>query len=132
MYCSLNRNNNIHTSREFKVLKARDSYIDKSKYVKKYYKNKFKELNLIQEKSSHQKSKYEKLNNALTKRNTSKEDIIILDESSDIDFSYIIESNHSSPETGKTSISYDSDSADNDKSSNNSIISEDNNLTQRL
>ena len=48
LYCSLHGEKNIHTSRECKVLKARASDKDNLKYGKKYYTNKFKELNLLQ------------------------------------------------------------------------------------
>ena len=44
---------------------------DKSKYVKKYYKKDFKELNILQAEAAHQKYKYENLNKAFTKRKTS-------------------------------------------------------------
>ena len=72
LYCSLHGEKNIHTSRYFKVLKERASDKDKSKYDNRDYNNKFKELNLLQEEAAHQKSKYEKLNKAYTKRKTSK------------------------------------------------------------
>ena len=49
---------------------------DKSKYVKKEYKKKFKELNIFQEEAAHQNYKYEKINKAFTKRKTSKEETI--------------------------------------------------------
>ena len=98
-----------------KLIRKRASYKDKSKYGKKYYKNNFKEINLLQAEAAHQKSKYEKLNKDFTKRKTSKEETVVLSDSLDIDFSSISESNHSSNETGKISIAYDSDSADNDE-----------------
>ena len=44
----------------------------KSKYVNKYYKKKLKELNILQAEAAHQKSKYDNLNKAFTKRKTSK------------------------------------------------------------
>ena len=56
----------------------------KSKYVKKDYKNKFKELNLLQAEAAHQKSNYQKLNKSFTKRKTSKDDTVNLTDSSDI------------------------------------------------
>ena len=43
------------------------------------YKNNFKEINLLQAQSAHQNSKYENLNKAFAKKNTSKEDTVILD-----------------------------------------------------
>ena len=42
LYCSLHGENNSHTSREWKFLKARDSDKEKPKYSKKDYKKKFK------------------------------------------------------------------------------------------
>ena len=76
---------------------------------------------------TYQKSKYEKINKAFTKRTTSKEDTVNLADSLDSDYSSSIYSNNYSPETGKTSIAYDSDSAENDEISSISISSEDNN-----
>ena len=58
LYCSLHGKNNSHTSREYKVLKERDAEKYKSKYGKKYYNKKFKELNILQSEAAHQKSKY--------------------------------------------------------------------------
>ena len=51
---------------------SRDAEKYNSKYVRKDYKKKFKELNLLQEETDHHKSKFEKLNKAFTKRKTSK------------------------------------------------------------
>ena len=126
LYFSLHGENNTHTSRERKVLKAGASDKYKYKYVNNDYNKKFKELNLLQAEAAHQKSKYEKLNKDFTKRKTSKEDTVILDDSQDSKSSSRSESNHSSPETDKTSLTYDSDSADDDKISSSSISSEDN------
>ena len=55
LYWSLHGENTGHTSREWKVLKSRAAEKYKSKYVKKDYKNKFKELNLLQAEASHKK-----------------------------------------------------------------------------
>ena len=46
---------------------SRDAEKYNSKYVRKDYKKKFKELNLLQEETDHHKSKFEKLNKAFTK-----------------------------------------------------------------
>ena len=73
---------------------------DKSEYVKKDYKKKFKELNLFQAEDAHQKSKYEKLNKLFTKSKTSNEDNVNLGDSSGINYSYISECNNSSPIIG--------------------------------
>ena len=56
---------------------------------------------------------------------TSKEDTVVLDDSSVRNSSSRNKSNHSSKETGKTSIFYDSDSAYDDKISTSSISIED-------
>ena len=85
LYCSLHREKNINTSRELKLLKARDAEKDKSKYVNKDYKNKFKKLNILQAEFTYQKSKYEKINKAFTKRTTSKEETVNLADSSESD-----------------------------------------------
>ena len=77
LYCSLHIENKSHTSRECKFLKARDRDKCNPKYWKKDYKNNFKEINLFQAEPAHQKSKYEKLNKAFTKKNTSKEETVI-------------------------------------------------------
>ena len=75
--------------------------------------------------ASHQKSKYEKLNKAFTKRKIYKEENFSLSDSLDSNSLSSSEYNHSSNETWETSIIYDSDSAHNDSSST-SIISKDN------
>ena len=77
----------------------------------------------MQAEAAHQKSKYEKLNKDFTKRKTSKEETVVIDDSSGSDSSSISESNHSSNETGKISIAYDSDSAENDEISSSYISS---------
>ena len=88
---------------------------------------KFKELNLLQAEAAHQKSKYEKLNKVFTNMMTSKEDTVNLADSSDRNSSSSSESNNYSPKTRKTSITYDSDSANDGKISSSSTSSEDNN-----
>ena len=127
LYSIFHGEKNSHNSRECKVLKSRDLDKYKSKYVNKCYKNSFKELNLLQAESAHQKSNYENLNKAFTKKKTSKEDIVVLADSSDSDSSSRSESNIFSPETGKSSIAYDSDSTHNYNICSSSISSEDNN-----
>ena len=73
---------------------------DKSKYVKKYYKNKFNKINLLQAEAAHQKYKHENINKAFTKRKTSKEKTINLENSSDRISLSNIKSNNSSPKNG--------------------------------
>ena len=70
--------------------------------------------------------KYKKLNKALSKKKTPKEETIILDDTLDINSSSSSESNHSPDEYEKTSIAYDSESADDNKNSNRSIGREEN------
>ena len=72
LYCSHHGENNSQTSGYCKVLKSRVSDKEKPKDVKRGYKKKFKELNLLQAEVSQQKSKYENLIKAFTKRNNSK------------------------------------------------------------
>ena len=107
--------------------KATGNY--KSNYVKKDYKKKFKELNLLQAEAAHQKSKYENLNKAFTKKKTYKQETVNIVDSYDtnINSSSISESTNYSTRTDKrkTLITYDSDSADNGKNSSNSNRSED-------
>ena len=83
LYCSLHGENNSHISGECKLLKARASDKDNPKHGKNDYTKKFKEINLLQAEASHQKSKHENLNKAFTKRMTSKEETVVLDDSSD-------------------------------------------------
>ena len=59
------------------------------KYGKNYYKKNFKELNILQAQSAHQKSKYEKLNKYFAKKKTYKEETAILDYTSDSNSSSI-------------------------------------------
>ena len=73
---------------------------------------------------------YEKLNRAFTKRMTSKEETVNIADSSDINSSSSSESNNYSTKSRKkkTSIIYDSDSADNGKISSSSTSSKYSNL----
>ena len=77
----------------------------------------------MQVESAHQKSKYEKLNKAFTKKKTSKEETVILDISSDSDFSSSSESDNSPNETGEKDIACDLDYTDVDESGRSSISS---------
>ena len=54
IYCSIHGDNNRNTSREYKFLKSRYGEKYESKYVKRDYNNKFKELNLLQVEAAHQ------------------------------------------------------------------------------
>ena len=74
--------NTSHTSRECNLLKTRAAEKEKSKYVKKYYKKKFKEINFLQAEAAHQKYKYEKIYKAFTKRKISKEETVNIADSS--------------------------------------------------
>ena len=77
LYFSLRSENKSHTSRQCTVLKARAKDKENPKYGKKDCKKKFKVLNLLQEEAAHQNSKYENINKAFTRKNTSKEDTFI-------------------------------------------------------
>ena len=129
IYCSLHGENTGHTSREYKFIKASSGEKYKYNYVRRDYKKKFKELNLFQAEAAHQKSNYEKINKAFTKRKTSKKDTVNIADSSDSHSSSRRESNNYYPKAGKnkTSITYDSGSADNGKISSISISSKDRN-----
>ena len=81
----------------------------------------------MQSEAAHQKSKYENLNKYFTKRNTAKQETVNIADSLDRHASYSCESNNYSPENGKTSITYDSDSSDDDKIISSYISSEENN-----
>ena len=127
LYCSLHGENKSHTSRECNILKKRAKDKDNLKYGKKEYKKKFKELNLLKAKSSQQKSKYEKYKQIFCQE----EDFQGGDCHSIWHFgrnsSSISEADNSPDEYEKTSIAYDSESSDKDKSSSSFIISEENN-----
>ena len=70
--------------------------------------------------------KYKNLNKAFAKKKTPKEETVIIDDTSDINSSSSSEAYNSPDEDDKTSIAYDSESANNEKSSNSSIGSEGN------
>ena len=81
----------------------------------------------MQAKVVQQKSKYEKLNKDFTKKKTTKEDTVVLYESLDRNSSLRSESDNSPGEYEKTSIAYDSDSADDEEISSSYIGSEEKN-----
>ena len=86
-------------------------------------------MNLFESESVHQRAKYiiyKKLNKVFAKKKTPKEDTVILYDTSYSDSSSSIETENSPDEDDKTSIAYDSESADDDESRNSSIGSEGN------
>ena len=83
LYCSLHGENKSHTSGEFKVLNIRAKDKENPKYGKNHYRKNFKELNILQAEDDHQKSKYENINNSFNKKKTSKEETVVLDDTSD-------------------------------------------------
>ena len=113
-----------HTSRECKIHKekAKDKY--NPKYATKYYKKNSRELNLLEREAAHQRAKslkYKKINKAFAKKETPKEETIIIYETSNRDSSSSSEAYNSRDEDEKASIAYDSEYADNDEISNISI-----------
>ena len=86
LYCSLHDENKSHTTRERKILRTKDR--EKNKHQTKDYKRNFKEEKHLEKESAHQRAKYLKdknLNKYFAKKNTSKEETVILDETSDSD-----------------------------------------------
>ena len=71
--------------------------------------------------------KYKELNKAFAKKKTPKEEIAIIDDTLDIDSSSSSKAYNYYDEDEKSSITYDSEYADNDESSNSSIGSEEKN-----
>ena len=87
-------------------------------------------MNLSEKKDFHQRSKYLKyknLNKYFAKKKTLKEETVILDGTLDRNSSSISEVHNYRDEYDKTSIAYDSESINDDKSSNSSIKSEEEN-----
>ena len=81
MYCSLHGDNSRHTSRECNVLKSKGK--ENSKFSKRDFKKKSREINLLEKKASQEKAKYLKhksLNKASFKKNTP---VILEDSGSD-------------------------------------------------
>ena len=71
MYCSLHGDNNSHTSRKYNVLKSKGK--EKSKFSKRDFKKKSREIKLLEKKASQEKAKYLKykiLNKAYSKNKT--------------------------------------------------------------
>ena len=56
VYCSLRGDNTSHNSKECNVLKSKGK--DKSKFSKRDFKKKAREINILDKKSSQQKAKY--------------------------------------------------------------------------
>ena len=119
MYCSLHGDNTSHTSRECNVLKSKGK--ENSKCSKRDFKKNSREINLLENKATHQKAKYftyKSLNKASSKKKT----LVIL-EDSESDSSSSMEAN-SSDEEEENSITYDSESGESDKSSDNATDTE--------
>ena len=72
-------------------------------------------------------NKYKKLNKAFARKKTPKENTVIVDDNSDRKSSSKSENDNSHDEDEKTSINYDSESADNYESRISSIGSKENN-----
>ena len=119
--CSLRGENKSHTSRECKLIKKRDKDKDNTTHGKEDYMKNFKEINLLKAQADHQKSKNKKLNKAFSKKKTSKEENVILDDTLDSNYSSISEDENSTYEGEKTSIPYNSDPSEDYKSSSSSI-----------
>ena len=88
---------------------------------KKGYTKKFKKLNILQAEAALERAKYKQLNKAFAKKKTPKEETVILDDTSDRNYSSSSEAENSPDEDEKTSIAYDSESADYNESRNISI-----------
>ena len=87
-------------------------------------------MNLLEKESAHQRAKYlkcKKLNKSFAKKETHKEDNVIIDDTLDSNSPSSSEAHNSRDEDEKTSIAYDLDSVKDDKSSNSSINSKEHN-----
>ena len=78
MYCSLHGDNTSHTSRECNVLKSKGK--EKPKFLKRDFKKKAREINLLEKKSSQEKEKYLKYK-SLNKASSKKKTPVILEDS---------------------------------------------------
>ena len=119
-YCSLHGDNTSHTSRECNVINSKGK--EKPKFSKKEIKKKSREVNLLENKASHQKAKYLKyksLNKASSKKKTP---VILYDSESDSSSSS--EEENSFDEEEENSMTYDSESGVSDKSSNSATDTE--------
>ena len=107
LYYSLHGKNKSHTSRECKLIKARNKDKYNPKYATKYYKRKSTEVNLLEREAAHQRAKYlkyKKLNKNFAKKKTPNEETIILYDNSDSDSSSSNEAYNSLDEYEKASI----------------------------
>ena len=87
-------------------------------------------MNLLEKEDSHQRAKYlkyKKLNKALAKKKTRKEDTVIIDDTSDSDSCSSSEAHNSRDKEEKTSIAYDSELGNDKEIRNSSIDSEEDN-----
>ena len=86
-------------------------------------------MNLLEREATNQRAKdlkYKKLNKAFAKKNTPKEQTVILDDTLDRNSSSISDAYNSCDEDEKHSIAYDSEFPDDDKNSNSYIVSKEN------
>ena len=84
-------------------------------------------MNLLEKESSHQRAeylKYKKLKQSFAKKKTFKEDTVILYDNSDRNSSSRSEDHNSRDKDNKTSISYDSETGNDDNIINSSTDSE--------
>ena len=115
LYCLFYGENTSHTSRECNVLKTKGK--ENTRFSKKDYKRKSREVNILEKQVSRQRSKYlkyKKLNKAFSKKKTR----VIIDDPSESDSSSSSEERNSSDEGDKKSITYDSESEESYKSRN--------------
>ena len=83
-------------------------------------------MKLLEKEASHQRAKYlkyKKLNKSFTKKNTRKEETVIIDDTSDSNLYSSSEAQNSCDEDEEAFIAYDSESANDDETSNSSIDS---------
>ena len=118
MYCSLHGENTSHNSKDCNTIKSKGKA--KPKFSKKDFKKKAREFNLIEKKASQEKAKYLKYK-SLNKASSKKKTPVIL-EDSESDSSSSEEENSSSEE--EHSMTYDSESGESDKSSDNATDTE--------
>ena len=118
MYCSLHGENTSHNSKDCNTLKSKGKV--KPKLSKKDFKKNAREFNLIEKKASQEKAKYLKYK-SLNKATSKKKTPVILEES-ESDSSSSEEENSSSKE--EHSMTYDSESGESDKSSDNATDTE--------
>ena len=117
IYCYIHGENTSHNSKDCNTLKAKGKA--KPKFSKKDFKKKAREFNLIEKKASLEKAKYLKYN-SLSKASKKKSPVIL--ELSESDSSSSKEEDSSSEE--ENSMTYDSESGESNKSSDNSDTEE--------